>query len=35
MTAIEHPLSPDELMEYLDGELTVEQAEAVQAHVAT
>ena len=35
MTAIEHPLSPDELMEYLDGELTVEQAAAVQAHVAT
>ena len=34
MTAIEHPLSPDELMEYLDGELTVEQAAAVQAHVA-
>ena len=35
MTAIEHPLSPHELMEYLDGELTVEQAAAVQAHVAT
>ena len=35
MTAIEHPLSPDELMEYLDGELTVEEAAAVQAHVAT
>ena len=35
MTAIEHPLNPDELMEYLDGELTVEQAAAVQAHVAT
>ena len=34
MMAIEHPLSREELMEYLDGELTVEQAAAVQAHVA-
>ena len=34
MTAIEHPLSPDRLMEYLDRELPVDQAAAAQAHVA-
>jgi anti-sigma factor RsiW len=33
MTAFEHPLSPEELMEYLDGELPIERAAVVQAHV--
>jgi hypothetical protein len=34
MTAVEHPLNPEQLMEYLDGELPVERAAAVQQHVS-
>ena len=34
MTAAEHPLSPEELMAYLDGELPAERATVVQTHVA-
>jgi hypothetical protein len=34
MAAVEHPLTPEELMEYLDGELSFERATIVQAHVA-
>ncbi len=33
MKAAEHPLSPEELMAYLDGELQSERAAVVQAHV--
>ena len=33
MTAAEHPLSPEELMAYLDGELQAERATAVQSHL--
>jgi hypothetical protein len=33
MKAAEHPLSPEELMAYLDGELQSEQAAVVQAHL--
>jgi hypothetical protein len=34
MQAVEHPLGPEELNEYLDGELPPERAAVVQAHVA-
>jgi anti-sigma factor RsiW len=34
MAAAEHPLSAEELMELLDGELPFERAAVVQAHVA-
>ena len=34
MTAAEHPLSPEELMAYLDGEVQAERAIVVQSHVA-
>lgn len=34
MTAIEHPVSPEELMAFLDGELRPDEAVAVHAHVA-
>jgi hypothetical protein len=33
MTAIAHPVSPEELMAYLDGELGTNEAAAVHAHV--
>jgi hypothetical protein len=35
MTAVEHPVDREELMEYLDGELPVERAAQVQLHVST
>jgi hypothetical protein len=34
MTAADHPVSPEDLMAYLDGELPIAQAAVVQAHVA-
>ena len=34
MTAADHPVSPEDLMAYLDGELPLAQAAVVQAHVA-
>ena len=34
MTATDHPVSPEDLMAYLDGELPLAQAAVVQAHVA-
>lgn len=34
MTATDHPVSPEDLMAYLDGELPLAQAAVVQAHMA-
>ena len=34
MQAVEHPLDPEELNEYIDGELPPDRAAVVQAHVA-
>lgn len=34
MTAVEHPLTPDDLMAFLDGELPIDQAAVVRAHLS-
>lgn len=34
MTAAEHPLTPEDVMAYLDGELPAEQASTVRSHLA-
>src|SRR5262245_52696432 len=34
MQAVEHPIDPEELNEYLDGELPLDRAAIVEAHVA-
>jgi len=33
MTTTEHPLAPDEIMAFVDGELSADRTQSVSAHV--